>query len=48
MARQTGQPLEVSIHAPRAGGDAAYAYPLARGGVSIHAPRAGGDKNASS
>ena len=33
----------ISIHAPRAGGDADVVYDEARTVISIHAPRAGGD-----
>ena len=34
----------VSIHAPRAGGDAAIGGISVEYSVSIHAPRAGGDR----
>ena len=33
----------ISIHAPRAGGDAKQNLPRYAEGISIHAPRAGGD-----
>ena len=35
--------FEISIHAPREGGDMAIGNTFAGAGISIHAPREGGD-----
>ena len=42
MVEQTG--LQISIHAPRVGGDRLSAQLLAAEEISIHAPRVGGDR----
>ena len=34
---------EISIHAPREGGDDSHSSPTSLGSISIHAPREGGD-----
>ena len=35
--------VDISIHAPREGGDDVYAQIMAKLNISIHAPREGGD-----
>ena len=35
--------VDISIHAPREGGDLGDALDVAYSGISIHAPREGGD-----
>ena len=43
MLAKTGQIPNISIHAPRAGGDKIVALGHSAAHISIHAPRAGGD-----
>ena len=36
-------PVDISIHAPRKGGDIVHRMPIHKIPISIHAPRKGGD-----
>ena len=43
MAAEMGVIREISIHAPREGGDVADPEKVRQAQISIHAPREGGD-----